>query len=187
MPNVAQAPASRVTDRTFYVFTGVVSAAALALLAWLLLIRRGGAVGVDLRFMPAVNASLNALSACLLVAGWVAIKRGARRVHQYLMVSTFASSTLFLVGYLAYHYVHGDTKYAGDGVMRGVYLAVLASHVLLSMPVVPMALVAFYFAWRQDFRRHRKVTKWLAPIWLYVSVTGVLVFFLLRGSLPASP
>jgi putative membrane protein len=64
---------------------------------------------------------------------------------------------------------------------------VLASHVLLSVPVLPMALVAFYFAWRQDFRRHRKVTKWLAPIWLYVSVTGVLVFFLLRGSLPASP
>jgi putative membrane protein len=187
MSNAAQAPASRVTDRTFYVFTGVVSAAALALLAWLLLIRRGGAVGVDLRFMPAVNASLNALAACLLVAGWVAIKRGARRVHQYLMVSTFAASTLFLVGYLAYHYVHGDTKYAGDGAMRVVYLVVLASHVLLSMPVLPLALVAFYFAWRQDFRRHRKVTKWLAPIWLYVSVTGVLVFFLLRGSLPASP
>jgi putative membrane protein len=188
MSNAAQAPASRVSDRTFYVFTGVVSAAALALLAWLLLIRRGSGTGeVDLRFMPAVNASLNALAASLLVAGWVAIKRGARRVHQYLMVSTFAASALFLVGYLAYHYVHGDTKYAGDGAMRGVYLAVLASHVLLSMPVVPLALVAFYFAWRQDFRRHRKVTKWLAPIWLYVSVTGVLVYFLLRGSLPTSP
>lgn len=188
MSNAAQAPASRVSDRTFYVFTGIVSAAALALLGWLLLIRHGGAVGVNLRFMPAVNASLNALSASLLVAGWVAIKRGARRVHQYLMVSTFASSSLFLVGYLAYHYVHGDTKYAGGGVMRAVYLMVLASHVLLSVPVLPMALVAFYFAWgKQDYRRHRMVTKWLAPIWLYVSVTGVLVFFLLRGSLPAAP
>ncbi len=185
MANVAQAPASRVTDRTFYVFTGVVSAAALALLGWLLLIRRGGAVGVDLRFMPAVNASLNALSASLLVAGWVAIKRGARKVHQYLMVSTFVSSSLFLVGYLAYHYVHGDTKYAGEGLMRGLYLTVLASHVGLSVPVVPMALMALYFGWRKDFRRHRRVTKWLAPIWLYVSVTGVLVYFLLRGSLPA--
>ena len=184
---MAQAPASRITDRTFYVFTGVVSAAALGLLGWLLLIRRGGAVGVDLRFMPAVNASLNALSASLLLAGWVAIKRGARRLHQYLMVSTFASSSLFLVGYLAYHYVHGDTKYAGTGLGRTAYLTLLASHVLLSVPVVPMALVAFYFSWRQDFRRHRKVTRWLAPIWLYVSVTGVLVFFLLRGSLPAVP
>jgi putative membrane protein len=187
MSNATQAPASRITDRTFYVFTGVVSAGALALLGWLLLIRRGGPVGVDLRFMPAVNASLNALSASLLVAGWVAIKRKARRVHQYLMISTFTSSALFLVGYLAYHYVHGDTKYAGEGLMRTRYLGLLASHVVLSIPVVPMALVAFYFAWRKDFRRHRKVTKWLAPIWLYVSVTGVLVYFLLRGSLPASP
>ncbi|MDY7227096.1 DUF420 domain-containing protein [Hyalangium rubrum] len=187
MSNATPVPASRVSDRTFYVFTGVVSVAALALLAYLLLIRRGGATGMDLRFMPAVNAGLNALAASLLVAGWVAIKRGARRVHQYLMVSAFAASALFLVGYLAYHYVHGDTKYAGEGAMRAVYLAVLASHVLLSMPVVPMALVAFYFAWRKDFGRHRKVTRWLAPIWVYVSVTGVLVFFLLRGSLPASP
>jgi putative membrane protein len=187
MANAAQAPTSRINDRTFYVFTGVVSAAALALLGWLLLIRRGGAEGVDLRFMPAVNASLNALAASLLLAGWVAIKRGARRVHQYLMVSTFAASALFLVGYLAYHYVHGDTKYAGDGAMRILYLAILASHVLLSMPVVPMALVSFYFAWRKDFRRHKKVTRWLAPIWLYVSVTGVVVYFMLKGSLPASP
>jgi putative membrane protein len=189
MSNAAHAPASRLSDRTFYVLTGVVSAAALALLAWLLLIRRGGGgeAQVDLRFMPAVNASLNAAAASLLLAGWVAIKRGARRVHQYLMVATFVASALFLVGYLAYHYVHGDTRYAGDGVMRTVYLVVLASHVLLSMPVVPLALVAFYLAWRQDFRRHRKVTRWLAPIWLYVSVTGVVVYFMLRGSLPASP
>ena len=187
MSNAAQVPASRLSDRTFYVFTGIVSVAALSLLGWLLLIRRGGESGVDLRFMPAVNASLNALAASLLLAGWVAIKRRARRAHQYLMVSAFAASALFLVGYLAYHYVHGDTKYAGDGALRVVYLVILASHVLLSMPVLPLALVAFYFSWREDFRRHRKVTRWLAPIWLYVSVTGVVVFFMLRGSLPASP
>ncbi|MBU8896376.1 DUF420 domain-containing protein [Corallococcus sp. M34] len=179
-------PPSRISDRAFYVFTGVVSAVALAFLGWLLLIRRGGAVGgnVDLRFLPAVNASLNATAAVLLIAGWVAIKRGARRVHQYLMVGAFAASALFLICYVAYHYVHGDTRYVGD--WRGLYLCVLASHVLLSMSVVPMALVAFYFAWRQDFARHRKVTRWLAPIWTYVSITGVLVFFMLRGGMPAA-
>ncbi|MDC0710343.1 DUF420 domain-containing protein [Stigmatella sp. ncwal1] len=187
MSNAAPASTSRVSDRTFYVFTAVVSAAALSLLAYLLLIRRGGATGVDLRFMPSVNASLNALSASLLLAGWVAIRRKAQRVHQYLMVSAFASSALFLVGYLAYHYVHGDTRYAGSGPLRGVYLVILASHVLLSIPVLPMALVSFYFAWRKTFRRHRQVTRWLAPIWLYVSVTGVVVYFMLRGSLPAVP
>ncbi len=176
----------RVSDRAFFTFTAVVSVAALSFLAWILLVRRGGAVGgVDLRFLPAVNAGLNATAAALLIAGWVAVKRGAKRLHQYLMVSAFAASALFLVCYLAYHYVHGNTRYVGE--WRGLYLLILASHVLLSMPVVPLALVAFYFAWRKQFVRHRKVTRWLAPIWVYVSVTGVVVFFMLRGSLPAVP
>ncbi|HSP81193.1 MAG TPA: DUF420 domain-containing protein [Myxococcaceae bacterium] len=188
MSDAAPASAHPVSDRSFYIFTAVVSAAALAFLSYILLIRRGGGVeGVDLRFLPAVNASLNALAASFLAAGWVAIRRGARRAHQYLMVSAFASSGLFLVCYLAYHYVHGDTRYAGGGVMKAVYLTILASHVLLSLFVVPGALVSFYFAWRKSFARHRKVTRWLAPIWLYVSVTGVVIFFMLRGSLPASP
>jgi putative membrane protein len=188
MPDAAHVPVPRVSDRGFYVFTAVVSAAALAFLSYILLIRRGGQVGgVDLRFLPAVNASFNALAATCLAAGWVAIRRGARRVHQYLMVSAFAASALFLVCYLAYHFVHGDTRYAGGGVMRTVYLLILASHVLLSLFVVPGALLSFYFAWRKAFDRHRKVTRWLAPIWLYVSVTGVVIFFMLRGSLPTTP
>jgi len=188
MPNAAGAPLPRVSDRSFYVFTAVVSVAALSFLAWLLLIRRGGAVeGVDLRFLPAVNASLNGLAAVFLTAGWVAIRQKARRAHQYLMVSAFAASALFLVCYLAYHFVHGDTRYAGSGPLKAVYLTILASHVLLSLFVVPGALLAFYFAWRDAFERHRKVTRWLAPIWLYVSVTGVVIFFMLRGSLPSSP
>ncbi|MFY1826153.1 DUF420 domain-containing protein [Myxococcus fulvus] len=187
MSNASSAPLPpRVSDRAFYVFTGVVSVAALAFIGWILMGRRGATVeGVDLRFLPAVNASLNATAAALLIAGWVAIKQGARRVHQYLMVSAFAASALFLVCYLAYHYVHGDTRYVGD--FRGLYLCILASHVLLSMGVVPMALAAFYFVWRKDFTRHRKVTRWLAPIWVYVSVTGVVVFFMLRGSVPSMP
>ncbi|WNG33651.1 DUF420 domain-containing protein [Archangium violaceum] len=188
MSDAAHAPLPRVSDRGFYIFTAVVSAAALSFLAYILLIRRGGTVGgVDLRFLPAVNASLNALAAAFLTAGWVAIRRKARRAHQYLMVSAFASSGLFLVCYLAYHFVHGDTRYAGGGVLKAVYLTILASHVLLSMFVVPGALLSFYFAWRNAFERHRKVTRWLAPIWLYVSVTGVVIFFMLRGSLPSSP
>lgn len=189
MSNAANAPlSSRVSDRAFYAFTGVVSVAALAFLAYILMFRRGGPVGgVDLRFLPAVNASLNATAASLLIAGWVAIRRGARRAHQYFMVSAFVASALFLVCYLAYHFVHGDTRYAGEGALRVLYLCILASHVLLSMPVVPLALVAFYFAWRQSFERHRKVTRWLAPMWVYTSVTGVVVYFMLRGSLPAMP
>jgi putative membrane protein len=186
MSDAATAPGSRFSDRAFFVLIGAVSTLALSLLAYLLLVRRGGLVaGVDLRFMPAVNAGLNACAAALLLAGWVAIRRGQRALHQRLMVAAFGASSLFLVGYLAYHAVHGDTRYAGTGLARTLYLLVLASHVLLSMAVVPGALLAFYFAWRGAFARHRRVTRWLAPVWLYVSVTGVLIFFMLRGSLPA--
>jgi len=112
----------------------------------------------------------------------VAIKRKRPDVHRALMVSAFVASSLFLIGYVVYHYAHGDTKYAGTGAMRVIYLAVLASHVLLSMAVVPLALTSFYFAFRGEHARHRRVARVTLPIWLYVSVTGVVVFFMLHGS-----
>ncbi|MEM9074802.1 MAG: DUF420 domain-containing protein [Myxococcota bacterium] len=168
-------------DRNFFVFNAVVSVGALSLLAWLLLIRDGGAEGLDLRFMPAVNAALNATAAVLITAGWIAIRKGNADLHKYLMVGAFVASTLFLVGYLAYHYAHGDTRYQGEGAMKVIYLSILASHVLLSIPVVPLCLSAFYFAWRRRFDTHKKVTRILAPMWLYVSVTGVVVYFMLHA------
>ena len=132
--------------------------------------------------MPAVNACLNAASATALTLGWVAIKRKRPDVHRALMVSAFVASSLFLIGYVVYHYAHGDTKYAGTGAMRVIYFAVLASHVLLSMAVVPLALTSFYFAFRAEHARHRRVARVTLPIWLYVSVTGVVVYFMLHGS-----
>ncbi|MFO0755845.1 MAG: DUF420 domain-containing protein [Byssovorax sp.] len=180
-------PTSPTSDRTFFVVNAVVSVTALAFLAYLLMIHRGSPGTIDLRFMPAVNAALNGLSASLLVAGWIAIKNKAPRAHKYCMVSAFSASALFLVGYVAYHYVHGDTKYQGQGPLRTIYLLILASHVLLSMAVVPLSLSAFYFAFKRSFATHKKITRWALPIWLYVSVTGVVVFFMLRGSAPAVP
>lgn len=168
-------------DRGFFVFNAILSVAALSFLAWLLLFNEGGAIaGADVSFLPAVNAGLNSVAAALLVAGWVAIRKKHVRVHRYLMVSAFAASALFLVSYVVYHYAHGDTRYTGEGAMRVVYFAVLISHVLLSMAVVPLALSAFWFAFRRRFETHRKVTRVLAPIWLYVSITGVVIFFMLR-------
>ncbi len=164
--------------RNFVVFNTLVSAAALAFLAWLLLFHRGAAGGLDLSFMPAVNASFNATSGVLLVAGRIAIARKNAELHKRLMVAAFAVSGLFLLGYVAYHFVHGDTKYAGA--FRPLYLSVLATHVLASMTVLPLALTAFFFAARREFARHTKVTRVLWPIWLYVSVTGVVVFFMLH-------
>ena len=175
------------SDKRFFIFNAVLSAAAIGLLAWLLLIRGGsGSASLDLHFMPMVNACLNATSSLLLLCGYVAVKRGNPRIHRYFMVSAVASSALFLVGYVAYHFVHGDTKFGGIGTIRTVYLSILASHVLLSIAVVPMVLTALYFAWRKQFARHTNVTRILFPIWLYVSVTGVVIFFMLRGYPTAS-
>ncbi len=176
------------SDRTFYVFNALISAAALSFLAYLLLLRRGGAgATVDLRFLPAVNASLNALAATLLVSGYVAIRRGARTAHKYFMVGALVASTLFLACYLVYHYVHGDTRFTGVGLIRTVYFVILISHILLSAVVFPLALSTVWFASRARFGTHRKVARITFPLWLYVSVTGVAIFFLLRGSPPAAP
>jgi putative membrane protein len=183
---MSSASSPQPSDRSFFLFNAAVSIAALALLSWLLLFH-GGMQGanVNLRFLTAVNACLNATAAALLVAGWVAIKTQRAELHRYFMVSAFAASACFLVGYLAYHAVHGDTKFGGVGAVRLVYLVLLASHVLLSLFIVPLCLTAFWFAWKREFKRHAKVTRWLHPIWLYVSVTGVIVFLMLRPYYPA--
>ncbi len=180
-----QASISRdgITDRTFFLFNAVVSALALAFIAWILLGRAAGpAGGVDLSFLPAVNASLNGLAAVLLASGWVAIRNRNVRLHRYLMVAAFAASALFLVCYLTYHFVHGDTRYQGEGLLRTIYFTILISHVVLSIGVVPAALTSFYFVWKRQWERHRRLNRVALPIWLYVSVTGVVIYFMLRTS-----
>lgn len=173
--------AAQRSDKGFWAFNAALSTAALGFLAYILLLRRGSGSSVDLSFLPAVNASFNALSTVLLASGWWAIRNGKRTTHKYLMVSAFASSSLFLVGYLVYHWAHGDTKFGGHGAIKAIYLLILASHVLLSMAVVPMCLGSFYMAWRGNNGTHRKIGRVLLPIWLYVSVTGVAIFLMLRG------
>ncbi len=168
------------SDRMFAIFNAAVSSAALAFLTWLLILREAPAGGPDLSFMPGVNAVLNSVAAAVLGAGWWAVRRRKLRLHKFLMVTAFACSALFLVGYVAYHFAHGDTKFAGEGAIRTVYLAILASHVLLSMAIVPMALTMFWLAARKRFASHRKLGRALLPIWMYVSLTGVLVYGMLH-------
>jgi len=167
------------SDRKFFAFNALLSTLAVAFIAFILL-RGRSAGGPDLSFMPAINATFNALSALCLVAGYVAIRQKKIAIHRLLMVTAFACSSLFLVGYLSYHFVHGDTKFSGAGPIRLLYFTLLLSHILLSLSVVPLALTSFYFAFTRSFTRHRRLNRVFLPIWLYVSVTGVLIFFMLR-------
>jgi putative membrane protein len=176
------------SDRAFFLFNALISSAAVAFIAFILGRDAGPGGTVDLSFVPAVNATCNAMASLCLIAGYVAIRRRAVQVHRACMVTALAFSTVFLVGYLSYHYVHGDTKYSGTGAMRAVYLAILASHIVLSITVVPGALTSFYFALTGQFTRHRRLNRVFLPIWLYVSVTGVMVFLMLQifGSVRAA-
>ncbi|MFQ5490266.1 MAG: DUF420 domain-containing protein [Phycisphaerae bacterium] len=134
-------------------------------------------IGLDQ--LPALNAALNATSALLLVAGWVSIRRRAVAVHKALMLSAFAVSTVFLASYLVYHFYRGSTPFQGHGLIRGVYFAVLISHIILAAVNLPMVVVTLTRALRQRFDAHRRLARITFPVWLYVSVTGVVVYFML--------
>lgn len=129
--------------------------------------------------LPALNAALNATSAALLAAGYTFIRRRQIHRHRSCMIAAFVVSTAFLISYVIYHAKHGATPFPGHGWMRPVYFTMLVSHVLLAVSVVPLALVTLYRAWRGDFARHRRIAVITFPIWMYVSVTGVLVYWLL--------
>jgi uncharacterized membrane protein YozB (DUF420 family) len=140
--------------------------------------------------LPAVDAGLNALAGLLLVVGWIAIRRGARRAHAALMRAAFGVSAVFLACYLTYHATEIETRFGGQGVVRGLYLAMLASHVLLAIATVPLVLRTLWLAHREDFEKHRRLARVTLPVWLYVSVTGVLVYLALYHggrNLPPGP
>lgn len=135
--------------------------------------------GLSVTDLPAVNATLNATAAVLLVIGWVLIRRGRWRAHRNVMLTAVGVSALFLVSYLYYHYQVGSVKFQGQGAVRGVYFTVLITHTVLAMAVPVLAVLALVFAFRRRFERHKAVTRWALPIWLYVSVTGVVVYMML--------
>jgi uncharacterized membrane protein YozB (DUF420 family) len=131
--------------------------------------------------LPLLNACLNATSGILLLAGLAAIKSGRRELHERLMLAALLVSAAFLASYLYYHFVvaTGMTRYRGTGWSRTAYYAMLASHVVLAMAVVPLALRTVYLAYRERFDAHKRWARVTYPIWLYVSVTGVLVYLTL--------
>jgi putative membrane protein len=130
-------------------------------------------------YLPSVDATLNAASALLLTLGFFFIRRKQIRAHKTCMLSAFATSTIFLACYLTYHYFHGTTHFPGRGGIRSLYFLLLGSHTVLAALIVPLVLITLYRAWRRRFPQHRQIARWTLPLWLYVSVTGVVVYWML--------
>jgi len=128
---------------------------------------------------PAINATLNGLAAILLVGGYAAIRSGKMELHKKFMVSAFFVSCAFLVSYVIYHVrIHQVIHFQGQGWIRPVYFTLLISHTILAVVIVPLILITLRRAWTERFDKHRQIARWTLPLWFYVSVTGVIVYFM---------
>lgn len=136
-------------------------------------------------FLPHLNAILNSTSALLLLTGFKFIRLGRIQAHRNCQVTAVLTSTLFLISYLTYHYYHGATRFAGQGIVRPLYFTILITHTILAVVIVPLIIITLYRAMRGDFIRHRHIARWTLPLWLYVSVTGVIVYLMLYHIYPA--
>ncbi len=136
---------------------------------------------------PALNATLNGCTAVLILVGYRYIRQRNITAHRYTMLTAFGVALLFLASYLAYHSIVGTTRFTGTGWIRPVYFFILISHTVLAAVVVPLAVLAVVFGLRDRRRAHRAVVRWLWPMWLYVSVTGVLIYFMLYHWYPQRP
>ena len=172
------APQSRI--RTAIAAILVISAAATAFLFWLIYVHPAAASSSQYAFLPALNALLNGLSATALLIGYTFIRAHRIPAHRAAMITAFAFSTLFLASYIAHHALHGDVRYPAHAAMRSVYLPLLASHIILAVVSLPLVLVTFFFSLTGRIPQHRRIARWTFPLWLYVSVTGVITYAMLR-------
>ena len=134
---------------------------------------------MDYSKLPALNAALNATSAVLLVLGYLFIRQRLMKSHTICMVTAFTTSVLFLISYLTYHFHHGSTPFQGQGAIRLVYFAILISHTILAVVIVPLASVTLFRGLTGNFAKHVKIARFTFPLWLYVSVTGVVIYWML--------
>jgi putative membrane protein len=172
-------------DRVAFVTIGALTLVVVGLVGALMAGGGARAATLDVSALPRVNACLNAVSAGLLVAGWLFIRRRRVVAHVSCMLAAFGVSTLFLLSYVTYHYYAGSRPFAGQGWIRPVYFTLLITHIVLAAAIVPLALTTIYRGWRASvepalgFSRHVAIARWTLPLWLYVSVTGVVVYGLL--------
>ena len=136
--------------------------------------------------LPALNATLNSISTIFIAAGWYLSRRGLWRQHIACMIAAITTSALFLVSYVTYHYARGgqSTQFTGQGIVRPIYFAILISHILLAFIILPLVIATVMPAFRRRWEKHKRLGRWTMPIWLYVSVTGVLVYLMLYRWFP---
>ncbi|HEY3707129.1 MAG TPA: DUF420 domain-containing protein [Terracidiphilus sp.] len=164
-----------------------VSLAATLFLFWLIYVHPAADQGgTRMAFLPAMNAVLNGASATALLIGFLFIRSRKIDAHRRSMITAFGFSTLFLIGYIAHHALHGDVRYPLHAAYRGPYLSLLTSHIVLSALALPMILITFFLSLTRRFPQHRKLARWTFPIWLYVSVTGVITYVMLRLAMSGS-
>lgn len=181
MLETAQTPQTPTLSRKPLPIIIVLSIAIAAFLVWLIYFKGRVAGPAWVGDLPGANALFNSLSAICLLLGYINIRQGNRLVHMRFMTGATVFSALFLVSYITYHYFHGDTKFPGQGWIRPVYFFILITHIGLSMIALPLILGTLWYALRSQFRVHRRIARWTFPVWLYVSVTGVVVYFILHA------
>jgi putative membrane protein len=163
-------------------YTGLVWAVSVAIplvVAVLLYLPKGKLEGWNLSFLPLMNACINSTVSLLLIAGYYFIRTGQRYRHQVAMLSAVTLSVVFLLSYVLYHYQAEETRFGGVGFIRYIYFFILISHIILATVIVPLALFTIYRAWRGQFDRHKRIARWTFPLWLYVSITGVVVYLMI--------
>lgn len=134
---------------------------------------------IPVSYLPSVNAALNSASALLLLGGYLSIRSRKVQAHKRFMLSALTASTLFLISYLIYHFQVGSVPFQGRGWIRPVYFAILISHTVLAAVIVPLVMLTLFRALKGRFDRHKRIARWTLPLWLYVSVTGVIVYWML--------
>lgn len=159
----------------------LISLVLLLFLVWFIYGKQTAATELSfINFLPHVNAFLNSLTTILLIVGYSFIKQGNRETHIKAMLSAVIVSAFFLISYLTYHHFQGDTKFITQGFIRPVYFFILISHIILSAVMLPMIFTTLFRAYQKNWEKHKKIAKLTFPVWLYVSVTGVLIFIFLQ-------
>lgn len=167
------------TDKKFLTVIAILSVIIPVAVALLFFMPKEGTASVDVSFLPTLHAILNSLTAVVLVFGYYQVKKGNTRAHRAAMLTAFGLSAIFLVSYVTYHFLGERTIFGGEGALKYIYYFILLTHIVLAIVIVPLVLLSVYFGISNQLTRHRKISKWTFPIWLYVAITGVLVYILI--------